>query len=198
MKVQEKNKKELKISNTTTILAKKLEAILFLEAKYVSKKELTEKLACNMKDIETALSLLKNKYIKNNHAFYVEESKGGIMLMIDRKGIEDIIVTYEVIKKEGLSRTVLETLAIIAYSQPITKSEINSIRGVNSNNAVSYLLEKNIISIIGKRAIAGNPNEYITTSEFLKLFKLSSISELPSLEEKDKTLFIKQETENKA
>ncbi len=192
---EQKKKKERTTKKGTTVLIKKLEAILFLEGKYSHKKELAEKLSCSIEELDHAVLVLTDIYKKNGHAFCIEQNKNSLMLMINRNGIEDVIAPYEGIKKEGLSRTVLETLAIIAYSQPITKSEINSIRGVNSSNAISYLLEKNIIVVAGKRAIPGQPNEYITTPEFLTIFKLSSITELPALEEKDRALFVKTHTE---
>lgn len=82
-----------------------------------------------------------------------------------------------------LSEQALETLAIIAYKQPITKAEIDRLRGVNSENAIKTLMEKRLIKIVGKKELPGRPFLYGTTKEFLKLFGISSLSELPGLSE---------------
>lgn len=82
-----------------------------------------------------------------------------------------------------LSNAALEILAIIAYRQPITKPEIEMIRGVNSNETVNSLLEKNLIKISGRKSVLGRPLEYSTTDDFLKLFGLNSLDELPEIAE---------------
>lgn len=82
-----------------------------------------------------------------------------------------------------LSSAALEVLAVIAYRQPITKPEIEIIRGVNSSEIVNSLLEKNLIKISGRKSVIGRPLEYSTTNEFLKLFGLNSLDELPEITE---------------
>jgi segregation and condensation protein B len=81
-----------------------------------------------------------------------------------------------------LSEQALETLAIIAYKQPITKAEIEKIRGVNSDYAIKTLMEKKLIKIIGKKEVPGRPFLYGTTKEFLKVFGISSLNELPAID----------------
>jgi segregation and condensation protein B len=89
-------------------------------------------------------------------------------------------------KNEGkISRAAMETLAIIAYSQPVTRAEIEKIRGVSADNMIRLLLEKSFIREVGKKDIPGRPVMYGTTKEFLKQFRLNSISELPKLGEGD-------------
>lgn len=85
--------------------------------------------------------------------------------------------------KKKLTKSQLETLSIIAYNQPITKSEIEKIRGVNSSEVVNSLLEKNLISILGRKNTLGKPLLYGTTNEFLKLFGLNKLDDLPKLNE---------------
>lgn len=85
--------------------------------------------------------------------------------------------------RQSLSRAALETLAIIAYKQPITRVEIEEIRGVKSDRAISTLAEKNLIKESGKKDVVGRPNLYSTTDEFLKHFEFNNLNQLPSLEE---------------
>lgn len=170
-------------------LTQKIEAILFLENKYVRKKEISEKVTCTEEELELAIKDLNARYEAHSHAFCVEQHENSLILVVKRSKITDIVQYYVEDKKEGLTRTLLETLAIIAYSQPITKSEINSIRGVNTNNAVNQLLLKKLIRVAGQKAVPGTPHQYITTPEFLKLCQLSSIEELPVLNERDRQLF---------
>lgn len=84
--------------------------------------------------------------------------------------------------RQSLSRAALETLSIIAYKQPITRVEIEDIRGVKSDRAISTLVEKGLIKECGKKNVIGRPNLYATTDEFLRHFEFSSLNELPSLD----------------
>jgi segregation and condensation protein B len=79
----------------------------------------------------------------------------------------------------------METLSIIAYSQPVTRSEIEAIRGVSADNMIRLLLEKELIREAGKKDVPGKPAQYGTTKEFLKLFRLNSIADLPKLSESE-------------
>jgi segregation and condensation protein B len=85
--------------------------------------------------------------------------------------------------RQSLSRASLETLAIIAYKQPITRIEIEEIRGVKSDRAITTLVEKNLIKESGKKEVVGRPNLYNTTDEFLKHFNFNNIEQLPSLDD---------------
>ncbi|MFN3305742.1 MAG: SMC-Scp complex subunit ScpB [Candidatus Kapaibacteriota bacterium] len=85
--------------------------------------------------------------------------------------------------KKKFSKAMLETLAIIAYKQPITKPEIEEIRGTNSNEIVNSLLERNLIKIVGRKDTIGRPFMYGTTIEFLKVFGINNLNELPNLDE---------------
>jgi segregation and condensation protein B len=90
---------------------------------------------------------------------------------------------YRTQKKEKLSKPALESLAIVAYKQPVTRLDIELIRGVNSDGVVTHLLEKNLIKIAGRKDVPGKPFLYGTTKEFLEYFGLKSLSDMPKLEE---------------
>ena len=93
-------------------------------------------------------------------------------------------------KNEGkLSRAAMETLAIIAYSQPITRAEIEALRGVSADNMIRILVERNLIKEVGKKDIPGKPVQFGTTKDFLQLFRLNSIADLPKLDETESERF---------
>ena len=83
----------------------------------------------------------------------------------------------------------METLSIIAYSQPITKGEIEAIRGVSADNMIRLLIERSLVKEVGKKDIPGKPIQYGTTKEFLKFFRLNSIADLPKLDETESERF---------
>ena len=94
-------------------------------------------------------------------------------------------------KNEGkLSRSALETLTIIAYKQPITRAEIESIRGVPPDNMIRMLTERKLVKEVGKKDGPGKPTLFGTTDEFLRFFQLNSIADLPKLDEKEEERFI--------
>ena len=93
-------------------------------------------------------------------------------------------------KRDGkLSKSAMETLSIIAYSQPITRAEIESLRGVGVDNMIRLLIERNLIKEVGRKDAPGRPTQFGTTKEFLKLFRLNSIAELPKLDENEEERF---------
>ncbi|MBQ6672630.1 MAG: SMC-Scp complex subunit ScpB, partial [Spirochaetales bacterium] len=94
-----------------------------------------------------------------------------------------------------LSKAALETLAIVAYSQPITRGEITKIRGVVSDSIIRILRERDYIKVVGRKDVQGHPCLYGTTRKFLYTFKLESISELPKLSETDRLRFEKDQNE---
>ena len=83
----------------------------------------------------------------------------------------------------------METLAIIAYSQPITRAEIEALRGVSADNMIRILVERNLIKEVGKKDIPGKPVQFGTTKDFLQLFRLNSIADLPKLDETESERF---------
>ena len=92
-----------------------------------------------------------------------------------------------------LSRAAMETLSIVAYSQPVTRAEVENLRGVNADAMMRLLLQRELIREVGRKDAPGRPVQYGTTREFLKLFRLSSIAELPKLTEADQARFAKDD-----
>ena len=166
-----------------------IEAILFLEGDSISIDSLV-KISCLSKDVvEMCLANLKEKYETVVTGIELQEISGGFVLCV-KKDLWGFLKERYGKKNEGkLSKAALETLSIIAYSQPITRGEIEAIRGVSADNMMRLLIERNLIKEVGKKDVPGKPVQYGTTKEFLKTFRLNSIADLPKLDEHESERF---------
>jgi len=133
--------------------------------------------------IEKIVLELKNEYQQQERPFEIIEIAGGYELST-KKEFAPWIFRIELQRKaRQATQSALETLAILAYRQPLTRAEIESLRGVDVSGVVSTLMEKNFIKIVGKKEVPGRPFLYGTTDKFLEHFGLKSLQELPSLSE---------------
>jgi len=130
-------------------------------------------------EIQEAIEDLNIKYSNNNISFRIIKIANGYVFATTDQYAKYVGYLSSEKTKRRLSQAALETLSIIAYKQPLTKPEIETIRGVNSDHIVNSLLEKNLISIKGRSDSIGRPLLYSTTNEFLKYFGLNDLSELP-------------------
>ena len=133
----------------------------------------------NIQEIETAVDFLNNKYNENGNSFRIIRIANGFLYATLEEYAKYVGYLSSERAKRRLSQAALETLSIIAYKQPITKPELESIRGVNSDYILTTLLEKNLITIKGRAETVGRPLLYCTTDEFLKYFGLNDLSDLP-------------------
>lgn len=132
------------------------------------------------KDIDQALDRIQNRYNGDEFAFEVVKSGGGFQFLTKPAYQSSIGILLKQQSKRRLSTSALETLSIIAYKQPVTKSEIEQIRGVNCDYSVQKLLEKNLVEIKGKSDAVGRPLIYGTSEKFMDYFGINELSELPS------------------
>ncbi len=130
-------------------------------------------------DINSAIDLLNQEYESSGRAVKIVKIAGGYLFATREEFAKYIGYLSSEKTKRRLSQAALETLAIIAYKQPITKPELESIRGVNSDYILATLLDKKLITISGRAETIGRPLLYTTTDEFLKYFGLNSLSDLP-------------------
>lgn len=130
-------------------------------------------------EIEKTVDELNEKYSQNGSAFTILKIAHGYIYATKPDHAKYVGFLSTEKSKRRLSQAALETLAIIAYKQPLTKPELESIRGVNSDYTINTLLEKNLITIQGRADTVGRPLLYVTTDEFLKYFGLRNISDLP-------------------
>ena len=131
-------------------------------------------------DIESALLRIQERYNSDEFAFEVVESGGGYQFLTKPAYQGSIGIYLKQQSKRRLSTSALETLSIIAYKQPVTKAEIEQIRGVNCDYSVQKLLEKNLVEIKGKSDSVGRPLIYGTSEKFMDYFGINELSELPT------------------
>ena len=133
--------------------------------------------------IGQAVAELNERYRAANASFRVREIAGGFQFYIMPDYVGYVEELFARRRKLRLTRPALETVAIIAYKQPVTKGEVEHIRGVASDGVIHNLLEKNMITINGRAETVGKPLQYGTTDEFLKFFGLNKLSDLPKMSE---------------
>lgn len=160
-----------------------VEAILFVATEPVNASDLAEALDEKEADITAQLDELRKVLDENVGGFALEQTAGGWRLAT-RAEHDSVLKKYFAKKGENrLSLAALETLAIIAYRQPVTAPEISDIRGVNSTAVIRTLLERRMIRVAGRKNVVGAPFLYRTTKDFLVHFGLNDIRDLPRLEE---------------
>lgn len=162
-------------------LDKVVEAILFVAGNGVELKDIAEKLEVDIKDIKKSVENLKEKH--KDDGFNIITYKDSAQFSSNPDFAEDIATVLNPIREKQLTKAALETLAIIAYKQPVTKLDIEQVRGVNSDYAVQVLTSFKLIEVVGRKDAIGKPLLYGTTDEFLKRFDLQSIDDLPDYEE---------------
>ncbi|MCB0701647.1 MAG: SMC-Scp complex subunit ScpB [Ignavibacteriae bacterium] len=145
--------------------------------------ELLDKIGFNREYVKNLINELNNENSDNDRPFRIIESGGGYSLVTSRKYGKIVGKINKNIVRRKLSNANLETIAIIAYRQPISRPGIESIRGVNSKEIINGLIDKGFVRIIGKSDAPGNPYLYGTTTDFLKAFGLNSLDDLPKLKE---------------
>lgn len=159
-----------------------IESVLFVAGEPVPISDLCFKFNVKQKEIESATKKLQEKY----------DGKSGVKLLCFNNKlqfssnpdyVDYVTMILNPIRQRNLTKATLETIAIIAYKQPITRMEIEEVRGVNSDYAINILLEHKLIEIVGRKETVGKPALFGTTDEFLKRFGISKISDLPDYDE---------------
>jgi len=179
-------------------LAKVIEALLFSAQKPLSTKEIVDALhnagaedefspnefaKARQADVTAAIEQLKVEYIQHEHGFQLVEKADGWQLASDPKYARWVRGLFPAPKPARLSSPALETLAIIAYRQPITRADVEAVRGVTIDSVLQTLMERGLVKISGRAEIPGRPLLYETTEFFLDHFGLRNLDELPNVEE---------------
>jgi len=159
-----------------------VEAILFLSGEGISLEYLAEKLEIPSKEVEKALAKLAEKY-SCECGIHLIKYRNKYQFATNPQYAERVASVLNPIREKNLTRAAMETLAIIAYKQPLTKIDVEEIRGHDSGYGVQILLENNLIEVVGRKDTVGKPLLYSTTDEFLKRFELENIDKLPSYDE---------------
>ncbi len=176
---------ELHLEKETALI----EAILFLETEPLDENTLARISELSKDVVDAVLERLHTKYESENSGVELTQISGGWVITPKKDLWSFLKDRYGKKNETKLSKAAMETLSIIAYSQPITRAEIEAIRGVSADNMIRILVERNFIKEVGKKEVPGKPVQFGTTKEFLKFFRLNSIADLPKLDETESERF---------
>jgi len=180
---QEMSEKQ-KIDNVDRHIKGVIEALLFISEKPVTLEQFKKVLeTVSGLEIKNIIGVLSKEYEERKSGMTIVEIAGGHQMLSNSTYASYVRDFYKTKHKERLSKPALESLAIIAYKQPVTRSDIELIRGVNSDGVVNHLLNKELIKTIGRKDVPGRPFLYGTTKQFMEYFGLKSLNDLPKLEE---------------
>lgn len=160
-------------------IEKLVEAILFVSGEPINSVDITSKLEITEEELNAAVETLRVKYNKDTSGIVLLEFNHKLQLSTNSDLVEDIMKVICPIRERALTKSAIETLSIIAYKQPITRLEIEEIRGVSCDYAINILLDHKLIEVVGKKDAVGKPLLFGTTDEFLKRFNLKSLEMLP-------------------
>lgn len=158
-----------------------LEAILFASGDPVETARLSSVTGASEDDVCTALETLQNRLAFERRGIRILRLEDAWQMCSDKEQISYVTLALETRKPPRLSPAQLETLTIVAYYQPATKTLVEQLRGVDSSYSISALLNKKLIAESGRLNVPGRPIQYVTTPDFLRCFSLSSLSELPEI-----------------
>ncbi len=163
-------------------LTQQIEALLFAWGDALSYRRIGNVLEVEVEEVRAAIEVLKEQYADQARGIQLIEVNQSVQLASKKELAEVVEKLFKTDKKRGLSGGLLEVLAIVAYRQPVTKLEIEAIRGVKSDRALQALIALDYIFVSGKLEQIGRPNLYSTTTHFLKKFGLRNLRELPPIE----------------
>lgn len=173
-----------------------IESLLFVSGDGLTITHLSEILEISEEETRNHVDKLKEFYISNNRGIQITEYDGYVQLKTPEDNFIYVTKLAESKRKQPLSPAALESLSIVAYHQPVTRSSVEFIRGVNSDGPISRLIERGLIEECGRLDAPGRPILYATTKEFLRSFGLNSLSDLPAIEDLAKQFPYMQIDEN--
>lgn len=169
-------------------LAGRIEAILFVAGEAVRVEDLSKALDVPIREVEDALIHLRDEYDFNQRGFSLKRYGHQVQLATRALYSQDVVRLLQPVQKQPLSQAAMETLAVVAYRQPVTRAEVEQIRGVKCDYSLQSLMNKELIAEVGRKEALGRPILYGTTDNFLAHFGISSLKELPPMPEKPMTI----------
>ncbi len=162
-------------------LAAHLEAVLFSAGDPLPPEKIGAALALPKKDILEAADYLDRKYAAEDSGIELLRLNDSLQLAVKKEYSSDVKAVLEIKKGASLSPAAMEVLTIAAYNQPVTKAFVEHVRGVDSSSVVNSLVEKDLLTEVGRLNLPGRPVAYVTTDNFLRSFGLGSLNDLPPL-----------------
>ncbi|MCD6412953.1 MAG: SMC-Scp complex subunit ScpB [Elusimicrobia bacterium] len=166
----------------TEELKKHIEAILFISGKTVKKRKLAELTGASEKQIAEAAECLQNEW-NSNHGIILEEIGGGWQFSTKPEYADYVLKLYPWKGNLKLSKSAAEVLSIILYKQPVTKAEINAIRGIDSQGPIATLLKNSLIKTSGRKNVPGKPRLFRVSENFYHIFGIKDETDIPSWDE---------------
>ena len=163
----------------------RIEAILFVAGEAVSLKDLSNSLKISEKALKKELNEISSEYDYEQRGFMLKRFGDKVQLATRPLYAGDIVRLLQPVQQQSLSQAAMETLAVVAYKQPVTRAEVEQIRGVKCDYSLQSLMIKGMIQEAGRKDTIGRPILYATTDLFLRHFGISSLDDLPPLPEKE-------------
>ena len=176
------NQIEFEQTSKNTLYTSAIESLLFVSGEPIDLRYISNIIECNNEYTKELLDFMIKDYENDKRGIKLIHIDGKYQLVTKPENSEYIQKILKGNSRQSLSQAALESLAIIAYKQPITRIDVDEIRGVKSDSAIQKLLERNLIKENGRLNVPGRPILYTTTVEFLKQFNIDTLKELPSLE----------------
>ena len=173
------------MNNEEGNLKGRIEAILFVAGEAVSIRDLSRALQTGEKEIRETLNALRDEYDYEQRGFLLKRFGDKVQLATRPLYAGEVVRLLQPVQQQSLSQAAMETLAVVAYKQPVTRAEVEQIRGVKCDYSLQSLMNKGLIRETGRKDTIGRPILFGTTDEFLSHFGLENLDELPPMPEQD-------------
>lgn len=164
-------------------LAGRIEAILFVAGEPVRVEDLAKALEVSVRQVEDEIVKLRDEYDFHQRGFTLKRFGHQVQLATRALYAADVVHLLQPVQKQSLSQAAMETLAVVAYKQPVTRAEVEQVRGVKCDYSLQSLMNKELIMEVGRKDALGRPILYGTTENFLAHFGLTSLEDLPPMPE---------------
>ena len=170
-----------------------IESMMFVWGEPLSIKDMADVFGVDKKEIYDCCKELQEEYEQEGRGIIIREVNKSFQFVTRKENLDYIERLCTPVRRRRLSQSALETLAIVAYKQPVTKGEIEAIRGIRCDRVLEGLMAKDLVTIVGRSETVGRPNLYGTTNEFLKQFEFESLKDLPKIEDLEGAIFEAEE-----
>lgn len=164
-------------------LSGRIEAILFVAGEPVRVDEMAKALNVTVRQVENEITKLRDEYDFHQRGFTLKRFGHQVQLATRALYAEDVVHLLQPVQKQSLSQAAMETLAVVAYKQPVTRAEVEQVRGVKCDYSIQSLMKKELIMEVGRKEALGRPILYGTTENFLSHFGLTNLEDLPPMPE---------------
>ena len=170
-----------------------IESMMFVWGEPLAIKDIADIFNVDKKEIYDACKELQEEYEQEGRGIVIREVNKSFQFVTRKENLGYIERLCTPVRRRRLSQSALETLALVAYKQPVTKGEIEAVRGIRCDRVLEGLVAKNLVTVVGRAETVGRPNLYGTTNEFLKQFEFESLKDLPKIEDLEGVIFEAEE-----